>query len=65
MHMMVSSRMKGRAKIPEKGHPTIAPMPNHMMPTAVLGPLRQSMKAANPRLEVNMAKVEGRKATDA
>lgn len=55
-----SSRMNGAIKAPAKGHPTIAPIANHMMPAAVFAPPLQSMKEARPSIEQYMAKLDGR-----
>jgi hypothetical protein len=60
-----SSMTNGAIRIPENGQPTIAPIPNHIMPEAVFGPPRQSRKAARLNEDVYIAKLEGRKATDA
>ena len=60
-----SSRMNGATRAAAKGHPRVAPMPNHMIPCAVLMPPLQSRKAAVPSIVVYMAKVDGRYAVDA
>ena len=60
-----SSASKGIINAPENGHPRTAPIPNHIMPTPVLSPPRQSMKAAIPSIVVYMEKLDGRYATEA
>lgn len=60
-----SSRTKGTAKMLANGQPIVAPMPNHIIPVAVLVPPCQSMKAASPREDVYIAKLEGKKAIEA
>jgi hypothetical protein len=65
MAITSSSTTNGAIRIPENGQPMMAPMPNHIIPEAVFGPPRQSRKAARPREEVYIAKLDGRKATDA
>lgn len=60
-----SSMMNGIIKAPENGQPMIDPMPNHMIPRAMLALLRQSMKAARPNIDVYIVKLEGNKAVEA
>ena len=62
---MTSSTMKGTIRTPENGHPRMAPMPNQVMPEAVLNPPRQSMKADRPSILVYIVKLDGRYAVEA
>ena len=55
-----SSANKGNMRAAEKGQPTVAPIPNHVIPSLVNGSTRLSIKAAKPIMEVYMAKLEGR-----
>jgi len=61
----ISSPTNGMTSAEANGQPTMPPMPNHIMPEAVLKPPRQSMNDANPSMVQYMAKLEGRYATDA
>lgn len=63
--MMTSSASRGMIRAPAKGHPTIAPKPNHMMPCAVFCLPRQSKNAASPSMDVYIVRVDGRKAVEA
>ena len=60
-----SSRTNGKMRAPENGHPNRAPIPNHMIPEADLAPPCQSMNEVNPKVVVYMAKLDGKKATEA
>ncbi len=61
----ISSTMNGNTSAAAKGHPRIAPIPNHIMPCAVLNPPFQFMKAAAPSMVAYIANVDGRYAVDA
>ena len=65
MAIVQSSRTKGKMSAPAKGQPSKAPTPNHIMPTAVFDPPCQSMNAVSPNVLVYMAKLDGKKATEA
>jgi hypothetical protein len=60
-----SSATNGETRTMEKGQPMTPPIPNHMIPTAVFMPPRQSMKAAMPSMAVYIEKLEGRYAAAA
>lgn len=61
-----SSARNGNTIAPENGHPTTAPIPNHMIPAAVPSPFRShSMNAAAPHMPASIAKLLGRNATEA
>jgi hypothetical protein len=60
-----SMAMNGNTNAPAKGQPSIAPMPNHIIPLAVLRPPVQSINEAVPSMAVYMAKLDGRYAFDA
>jgi hypothetical protein len=62
---MTSSARRGKMRAPAKGHPTIEPRPNQMMPCAVRWAFFQSRKAAKPSIDIYMVKVDGRNAVDA
>ena len=65
MATVQSSRTKGKMSAPANGQPSNAPTPNHIIPTAVFDPPCQSMNAVNPKVLVYMAKLDGKKATEA
>jgi hypothetical protein len=60
-----SSNKNGADRAMENGHPSIPPTANQKMPCAVFSPPLQFMNAAIPSIVVYMAKLDGRKATDA
>lgn len=62
---IISSNKKGADKAMAKGHPTMPPTANHVIPWAVFSPPLQFMKAAMPNIVVYMAKLDGRKEADA
>lgn len=57
---MASSTMKGAQRAEAKGQPKIPPTANHQMPQDVLRPPLQFIKAAAPRKDMYMAKLEGK-----
>jgi hypothetical protein len=57
--------MNGAIRAEAKGHPTMPPIPNHIIPAAVLEPPCQSIKDARPNMDVYIAKLDGSKETDA
>lgn len=63
--MRTSSNKKDTTRAPANGHPTIAPMPNHIIPRPVFRPPRQSMNAEMPSIEVYIVKLDGSIAVDA
>jgi hypothetical protein len=62
---IASSAKKGTMRAPAKGHPTIVPSPNHVMPCAVFRPFSQSRNEARPSIDIYMVKVEGKNAVEA
>ena len=62
---MSSSAINGIISAVAKGQPMMPPIPNHIIPWAVLGPPDQSMKAEIPSMAVYIEKLEGKYAADA
>lgn len=60
-----SSASRGRSKAPENGQPTMAPVPNHIMPSAILFLPLRSRNAVNPSIDVYIVNVDGKNAVDA
>jgi len=63
--MMISSSRRGITNAPANGQPTMAPIPNHIIPWAVFCPPLQSRKAVRPSMDVYIAKLDGRKEAEA
>lgn len=60
-----SSTSRGSRRAPANGQPTMAPAPNHMIPSAILFLPLRSKNAVNPSIDVYIVKVDGNNAVDA
>ena len=60
-----SSAMNGATKAAANGQPIMPAMPNHMIPSLVFDPPRQSKKADIPNITMYMEKLDGRYAAEA